>query len=122
MPAIKVTPEIIRRSLLEIFNEFRIPANGRLSVPVLEQAWRRTGLRESDLQQGISAMVEDGSMVPVRVNGELVLKLTERGAGFATSPAGINEMLLSLKTKRVLRKTRTRVPEGPKEVGKRRSD
>ena len=110
MAKIKVTDEIIRRSILNIFDEFHIRADGRLSVAILEQTWRRTGLRDADLLNGIEALVNDDCLEPIRAEGILTLKLTELGSVAMNTDASIKGMDRSLKATRILKKTRTRVP------------
>lgn len=112
MSKISVTPEIVAKTILDIFKDYNIPENGRLTVANLEQAWRRTGLRDSDLADGIKNMIDQGLLEPVRVEGVIALKLTQSGSQFLESSPTVKSVWKSLKTQRVLKKTRTRVPDG----------
>lgn len=120
MPKINVTPEIITKTILDIFKDYNIPADGRLTVANLEQAWRRTGLRDTDLADGIKRMVDESLLEPVRLEGIIALKLTHKGSQHQESNPTVQSVWKSLKVQRVLKKTRTRVPDGENAEQERR--
>lgn len=111
MPKLNVTPEVLEETLLGIFDEFHLRAEGRLAAGNLEQAWRRTGLRDSDLAQAVDLAVEGEIIVPEQHDGEMTLRLTALGAETMNSADGIRDMLRSLKAKRILNKAKKRIPE-----------
>ena len=85
----KITQERIEKAVLQIFSDFSIPSGGRLLFTDLRLEWPKTGLRSSDLIQGVKALT---------FNGELELDDTSEGPVFILTATGHARMKTSSST------------------------
>ena len=75
----KISQERIEKAVLQIFSDFSIPSGGRLLFTDLRLEWPKTGLRSTDLIQGVKALT---------FNGELELDDTSEGPVFILTTTG----------------------------------
>lgn len=113
MAKITVTDQVLRNLILQTYHLYNIPATGRLSIFTLEQEWRETGLRDSDLLQGVESLIADGHLQYLRVDehqDEPCLRLSESGYALMKTPATHNLKTIKswANTRQVLRKTTPR--------------
>ena len=78
---IHVNVSVRSLALMSIFHDLRTGCGQALTWPELAEQWRQTGLRDSDLEQGLQELVSAGQL---RISGsefERQVALTEDGAG-----------------------------------------
>lgn len=75
----QVSRDVMENSVLQIFLDYRVPAGGRLMFSDLRETWPASGMRQSDLVEGLKHLVFDG-----------LLELEDEAAGptLVLSPAG----------------------------------
>lgn len=77
---IHVTVSVRSLALMSIFHDLNAGSGDSLGWPELVEQWRRTGLRDSDLELGLQELVHAGQ---VRISGgeqERQVSLTDDGA------------------------------------------
>lgn len=71
--------EVIEEAVLRIFADRQVPVGGQLTLEDLRAGWPESGLRRSDLVQGVRALVFDGELELDEESCGPVLILTPRG-------------------------------------------
>lgn len=111
------------RAVLDIYREHRKPRGGMLDLGRLERDWKHTGLRRSDLDDGLRDLVQR-DLLHVRIQGGTRLyELTYLGERTMSCLLGgmqasaIRDWLILLRAKR-----RTRQPRGPVTMQRRRNN
>lgn len=90
----------------------------RLSIGDFAEAWKATGLRESDLALALREMLDAGVFAGLPQSMESELELTPVGAELvAQGPRGLGGFVEGLRVRRTLERARRRVRPGPSELG-----
>lgn len=109
MSKINVTQEVLNSVILGIYYDLKIPVDGRLTASHLEEEFKKTGLRDSDLVEGIDQLLADHMLELQVVEDTPTLKLTQYGADYVNNNLRFKSIMKDLKTRRILNITRKRV-------------
>lgn len=108
LKSIKIVDTDLEYIILDIFIELNVGAGRFLNFDKLEDVWRDTGLRHSDLMRGVDRLLNRQFLTPLERNDILFLMMTKAGENHSKPAFNLQSVKTRMRATKMLRRSRAR--------------